>query len=247
MTEGGTHTGGGIHVEDGAGATSRSVHLRYDQKVLPYHRAVVGAAARHLPPGGRILDIGCGVGHVLALLEEARPDAALHALDVDEQCLSITRSRVRDLTSRPLDLQVLLDEPLPWPVDQILLSHVLEHSLRPADLLERLVDQLPATGTLVVAVPNTARPTVTVASALRRDYVNRGHAYSWDRSHWMNFLERILGLDVVEYVPDYVPIVPERVRSRWPAPIGRVEVAAARALPWWTFSNIAVVRGRGPA
>jgi hypothetical protein len=85
-----------------------------------------------------------------------------------------------------------------------------------------------------------------VASALRRDYVNRGHAYSWDRSHWMNFLERILGLDVVEYVPDYVPVVPERVRSRWPGPIGRVEGAAARAVPWWTFSNIAVVRGRGP-
>ncbi|HEX7135004.1 MAG TPA: class I SAM-dependent methyltransferase [Iamia sp.] len=224
-----------------------SVHLRYDQTVLPYHRAVATAAARHLPPGGRVLDVGCGVGHVLALLEQARPDADLHALDVDPQCLALTRSRVHDLTSQPLDLQVLLDEPLPWAVDQILLSHVLEHSRRPADLVERLVDQLPPTGTLVVAVPNTARPTVTIKSALRRDDVNRGHAYSWDRSHWMNFLERIVGLDVVEYVPDYVPIVPERVRSRWPAPIGRVEVAAARAVPWWTFSNIAVVRGRGPA
>lgn len=234
-------TEGGSQVEDGS-----SIHLRYDQQVLPYHRAVAAAAARHLPPGGRVLDVGCGVGHTLALLERARPDAALHALDVDPRCLAITRSRVGALESRPLDLEGLLEEPLPWPVDQVLLSHVLEHARRPADLVERLVDQLPTTGTLVVAVPNTARPTVTMKSALRRDYVNRGHLYSWDRSHWMNFLERILGLDVVEYVPDYVPVVPERVRTRWPAPIGRVEAAAARALPWWTFSNIAVVRGRGP-
>lgn len=234
-------------MQDPSEAGGGSVHLRYDQQVLPYHRAVVAAAARHLPPGGQVLDVGCGVGHVLALLGEARPDARLHALDVDDRCLAITRSRVGDLTSRRGDVEDLLVDPLPWPVDQVLLSHVLEHSRRPADLVERLVDQLPATGTLVLAVPNTARPTVTVASALRRDYVNRGHAYSWDRSHWMNFLERILDLDVVEYVPDYVPIVPERVRKRWPSPIGRVEGAAARALPWWTFSNIAVVRGRGPA
>lgn len=233
-------------MQNGSDAGGGSVHLRYDQKVLPYHHAVVAAAARHLPPGGRVLDVGCGVGHVLALLERARPDAALHALDVDDRCLAITRSRVGALTAERGDLEGLLADPLPWAVDQVLLSHVLEHSRRPADLVERIVDQLPPTGTLVVAVPNTARPTVTVASALRRDYVNRGHAYSWDRSHWMNFLERILDLDVVEYVPDYVPIVPERVRSRWPAPIGRVEGAAARALPWWTFSNIAVVRGRGP-
>jgi 2-polyprenyl-3-methyl-5-hydroxy-6-metoxy-1,4-benzoquinol methylase len=232
--------------QDGSEAGGGSVHLRYDQVVLPYHRAVVAAAARHLPPGGRVLDVGCGVGHVLALLEEARPDARLHALDGDDRCLAITRSRVGDVTARPFDLEGLLDEPLPWAVDQILLSHVLEHSRRPADLVERLVDQLPPTGTLVVAVPNTARPTVTIKSALRRDDVNRGHVCSWDRSHWMNFLERILGLDVVEYVPDYVPIVPERVRARWPDPIGRVEGAAARAVPWWTFSNIAVVRGRGP-
>lgn len=241
MTEGGTEVQG--RPEAGGG----SVHLRYDQAVLPYHRAVAAAAARHLVPGGRVLEIGCGVGHVLALLAQARPDARLHALDVDDRCLSITRSRVRALASHRLDLETLLDERLPWPVDQVLLSHVLEHSRRPADLVERLVEQIPVTGTLVVAVPNAARPTVTVASALRRHYVNRGHAYSWDRSHWMNFLERILGLDVVEYVPDYVPIVPERVRARWPAPIGRVENAAARAVPWWTFSNIAVVRGRGAA
>jgi 2-polyprenyl-3-methyl-5-hydroxy-6-metoxy-1,4-benzoquinol methylase len=239
--------GGGSDVQNGSDPGSGSVHLRYDQQVLPYHRAVASAAARHLPPGGRVLDVGCGVGHVLALLEAARPDAGLHALDVDERCLAITRTRVRELTARPLDLEGLLDEPLPWPVDQILLSHVLEHSRRPADLVERLVDQLPVTGTLVVAVPNTARPTVTIKSALRRDDVNRGHLYSWDRSHWMNLLERVLGLDVVEYVPDYVPIVPERLRARWPGPIGRVEVAAARAVPWWTFSNIAVVRGRGRA
>lgn len=233
-------------MEDGPDAGG-SVHLRYDQPVLPYHHAVAGAAARHLPPGGRVLDVGCGVGHTLALLGRARPDARLHALDGDPRCLAATRDRVDAVTARPGDIEELLADPLPWPVDQVLLSHVLEHSRRPADLVERLVDQLPVTGTLVVAVPNTARPTVTVKSALRRDDVNRGHVYSWDRSHWMNFLERILGLDVVEYVPDHVPIAPERYRRRWPAPIGRVEAAAARALPWWTFSNIAVVRGRGPA
>ena len=64
---------------------------------------------------------------------------------------------------------------------------------------------------------------------------------AWDRAHWRNFLERILGLEVVCYASDSVPLFPERLRRVAPFLEG-AEVALARLVPWLSFSNLAVVR-----
>jgi hypothetical protein len=80
----------------------------------------------------------------------------------------------------------------------------------------------------------------------RRHYVNRGHAYAWDRSHWMNFLEEILGLEVVRYAEDEVKVFSDRLSQRF-APLKSFEIGLARWAPWWSFSNIAVVRAPNPS
>ena len=38
----------------------------------------------------------------------------------------------------------------------------------------------------------------------------------WDRSHWMNFLENIAELEVVEYPVDEVRIIPHRLIKKLP-------------------------------
>ena len=57
----------------------------------------------------------------------------------------------------------------------------------------------------------------------------------------MNFLERILALEVVEYASDEVKLFSSRILRLGPV-LKRLEIALARWMPWWSFSHIAVIR-----
>jgi 2-polyprenyl-3-methyl-5-hydroxy-6-metoxy-1,4-benzoquinol methylase len=128
--------------------------------------------------------------------------------------------------------------------DTCIMAHSLEHMLNPADAVRQVLAHMKPKGHLVLAVPNPVRPTVFFGNVRQRHYVNRGHAYAWDRSHWMNFLETILGLDVIEYASDEVKLFSARALRVLPA-LKQFEVLLSRWVPWWSFSNIAVVRNGG--
>lgn len=93
-------------------------------------------------------------------------------------------------------------------------------------------------GHLILAVPNPVTPLGFVNAVLRRRKSNHGHTVCWDRSHWQNFLERIMGLEVVEYASDSVKLVPQR--------LGRfaesLECSLAAVFPGLAVSHIAVVK-----
>jgi len=50
-------------------------------------------AAMAFPPGGRILDVGCGTGLFAVLLARDRPDLVVHGVDVDPAILRIAQRR----------------------------------------------------------------------------------------------------------------------------------------------------------
>ncbi len=101
--------------------------------------------------GRRVLEVGCGPGHVLSFLH-ARWDAA--GVDVSpwaiEQCARNAPGadcRVADLArERPFE---------PGAFDVVLARYVLEHLPDPAPLLARVFELLRPGGTLLYAVPNT--------------------------------------------------------------------------------------------
>jgi 2-polyprenyl-3-methyl-5-hydroxy-6-metoxy-1,4-benzoquinol methylase len=222
-------------------------HLDLAAAPLPkaHHRVLAALALEFGGERARVLDLGCGLGQLSALLQAARPDWELHAADAYEACLDRTAARVRLAGRYRLDEQRFELARLPRDFELVVMSHVLEHMLDPVGALRETLAHVRPGGHLLLAVPNPVRPSVILASLLRRDYVNRGHVVAWDRAHWMNFLERILGLEVVRYASDAVPVFPERWKRGLGA-FGKLERWLAGPLPWLSFSHIAVVR-RPPA
>jgi 2-polyprenyl-3-methyl-5-hydroxy-6-metoxy-1,4-benzoquinol methylase len=218
-----------------------NVHISLAKSTSHYHRVLTALILRYTPGAGRVLDIGCGLGHLLELVQAADPSLALTGADAFPECVARTQDRVPtarvvQVPEDHLDFELLGDD-----YDTCVMAHSLEHMLSPAEAVREVLAHLRPKGHLILAVPNPVRPTVFFGNLARRDYVNRGHVYAWDRAHWMNFLERILGLEVVEYASDEVKLFSNRVLRVAPV-LKQLEIRLARLVPWWSFSNIAVVR-----
>lgn len=215
-----------------------NIHLPYDQRIQPYHRVVAGIAAEFLPTEGQsVLDVGCGVGHCLREIGRRRPGAALIGADIDATCLDLTGERVeleRKILIREVEELFDVDEQF----DVVVVSHCLEHLRRPVEAVHGLLGLAKPRGVLILAVPNPVMPTVILGNLWKRNWVNPGHVVAWDRSHWINFLENICGLDVLRYTQDYVPFpYSQKIRVLRP-----IELLLARVFPWFANSHIAVVQ-----
>ena len=110
--------------------------------------------------------------------------------------------------------------------------------IHPIEIIGGLIRKINPGGILVLAVPNPVRLGVFVAALRKRHYVNRGHVFAWDRSHWINFLENILGLNVICYSSDFIELP---FLKRWNLFL-RLGEAMVRYTTWLSFSNIAVIK-----
>jgi len=221
-------------------SATRSIHIPYNMKLRPYHQVVAEKAIQLLPPDGSLIEVGCGVGITLDLIRNNRPDVKIVAADIDKHCLLLTGERVPDAK------QVVITEDRPFTdlgqnFDLVIASHVVEHLKNPYESIKQFMEMLKPGGYLVLAVPNPVRPNIFFGNVLKKDYVNRGHVYAWDRSHWINFLERILELNVVEYPVDFIPLYPfSKFTSKpWAR---KLQMSFAKIVPWWSFSNMAVIK-----
>lgn len=221
-----------------------NIHLdvSVDPKPLAFHRRVGELAATYAPTGGTMIDIGCGLGESSSVAKAARSDLAVTVADAYQVCLDKASSWI------DVEATILMDENefsistmTAKRFDVAVLSHVLEHTTNPAQAVLDVLDVVNPGGHFILAVPNPVRPDVFISSARQRHYVNRGHAVAWDRSHFMNFLEEILGLDVVEYASDEVKVLPRTLFAQSQM-LDRFQERLADVLPWWSFSHIAVIR-----
>jgi methionine biosynthesis protein MetW len=128
----------------------------YDAKAQTYASFGNGAVAEHaerlLPPAGRVLDVGCASGGLLALL---RPRAA-HLAGLE---LSPTAARAAAQIGDEIVCGALEDPELPFEpgsFDLVVLADVLEHLADPAAGLARAVTWCRRGGTILVSVPNVA-------------------------------------------------------------------------------------------
>ena len=128
----------------------------YEAKAQTYAAFGNGAIAEHalrlLPPGGRVLDVGCASGGLLALLR----DRAGHLAGLE---LSATAARAAAEIGDHVVQGALEDPGLPFAAgsfDLVVLADVIEHLADPADGLARAVGWCRPGGAVLVSVPNIA-------------------------------------------------------------------------------------------
>ena len=134
----------------------RALAELYEAKAGTYAAFGNGAIAAHaerlLPPGGRMLDVGCASGGLLALL---RPRAG-HLAGLE---LSQTAAAAAAQIGDEVVCGALEDPDLPFApgsFDLVVLADVLEHLADPAAGLARAAGWCRIGGAILVSVPNIA-------------------------------------------------------------------------------------------
>ena len=141
--------------------STRSVHVSYSQYCSIYHRRIADLAAKYCIEGGRVLDIGCGTGVALELLDKQNSNLELYGADFDKTCLQRATERVSRLNTFTMDDKPILDiSQLGKNYDICILSHVLEHIKYPLESLNKLLSITNAGGYIIIATPNPVRPNV---------------------------------------------------------------------------------------
>lgn len=115
------------------------------------HRMKIMANIRLLrPQARRVLDVGCGFGHLLDCARAAGFET--YGCDLDQQRVAAASARGHRVTVTVAEARALAGSNF----DVITLSHVIEHVPRPLELLAQLHDGLSSRGLLFVACPNFA-------------------------------------------------------------------------------------------
>lgn len=99
-------------------------------------------------PRGKLLDVGCGNGHMLKIAKDLGWE--ITGIEIDSQAVQAARS---------LDLNVFEGSYLALfelndMYDCIICSHVLEHVYQPFDMLDLMINRLKPGGTLILSCPN---------------------------------------------------------------------------------------------
>ena len=198
--------------------------LAGDRTALRWYARVV---QRLRPDGGRLLDFGCGTGHLLKRLS-----AHFEAYGYDASPFARTQCR-----STAPDAVILEEwESLPAASLEIIVSlHTFEHVPRPLPVMQGLAEKLVSGGTLFFVVPHLGGLGHQLKGRGWFAYRDTTHVSLLTRAEWV-MLVRKAGLGVVRVRGDglwdapYVPLLPTALQ--------RILFGAPAALQvFWPFGQ----------
>ncbi|MGO9833370.1 MAG: glycosyltransferase [Polyangiaceae bacterium] len=158
-------------------------------------------------PGSRVLEVGCGLGDLLASLD----GPTRVGIDLSPRMIELARRRHPELDLRVVDVE---RDPLPeGPFDAIVLSDAIGHFEDIQCALEQLRGRMAPGGRIVLTYYNFIwEPVLKLAESL-------GYKTPWPEQNWlsMNDIANLLflsGFDVVRkgtdiLLPAHVPLVSE--------------------------------------
>jgi SAM-dependent methyltransferase len=136
------HQSGGVEqaiFEAGSGQS-----LRRSNRLVDRLRSTIPLSGR-----GRLLDVGCGNGALLAAFSAQLPGWSLVGTELNEKYRPIVEA-IKGVEA----LYTCAPEEIPGEFDFVVLMHALEHIPEPAGLLAKLAAKLTTDGQLLVEVPD---------------------------------------------------------------------------------------------
>jgi SAM-dependent methyltransferase len=125
--------------------------LRFNPGARTRRRLVLRALRRHAPGAKEILDVGCGLGEMVAFLSAELASVRFTGIDFSPGAIESCRRRLPEHSWAVAD--VVADD-LPRPFDAVICSELLEHLDEPETALVRIASSLTPGGVIVVTVPN---------------------------------------------------------------------------------------------
>lgn len=119
-------------------------------------RFITGLIAEHLPPGSKILDVGCGNGNTAYQL--AKMGYKVKGIDLDGESIAYAKEKFRhpDLQFEINDANAMDSETDTY--DGVVCSEVLEHLDHPENLVKSIKKLLRPDGIFAATVPNGYGP-----------------------------------------------------------------------------------------
>jgi 2-polyprenyl-3-methyl-5-hydroxy-6-metoxy-1,4-benzoquinol methylase len=147
-------------VEETASRLVPEVKYWSDVDASPTHRAQLSL----IPNGSRVLEVGCAGGHVTKALRGrgCRVTAVERDAGFAKAARGYADAMIEADVETPAFFEALRDETF----DVVLLGDVLEHLVRPVDLLRGLKEHLRPSGWIVTSIPNIAHASVRLALLL---------------------------------------------------------------------------------
>jgi SAM-dependent methyltransferase len=147
------------------------------------HRLI--AAGTNLPPGTRLLEVGCGAGAVLAVLGQEFPGVVLHGVDIEPKQLEFARGHLEragvDATLLEADARALPFESESF--DHVWMMWFLEHIDDPPEVLREARRVLVPGGAITAIEVDystcRAEPSTPPLDALIRTMVRGMAASGW--------------------------------------------------------------------
>jgi 2-polyprenyl-3-methyl-5-hydroxy-6-metoxy-1,4-benzoquinol methylase len=147
-------------VEDTASKLVPELKYWSDVDASPTHRAQLSL----IPDGCRVLEVGSAGGHVTKALRGR--GCHVTAVERDPGLAKAARGYADAMIEADVETPAFFEAVRDVTFDVILLGDVLEHLVRPADLLRRLKDHLRPSGWIVTSIPNIAHASVRLALLL---------------------------------------------------------------------------------
>jgi 2-polyprenyl-3-methyl-5-hydroxy-6-metoxy-1,4-benzoquinol methylase len=160
-------------------------------------------------PGCRILEVGCGGGHVLQLF----PECDLTGVDVSGEMLRKAEKNLRGYRLRILKGELHQLGLSPQSFDHVICSEVLEHVTDPLEVLSQIKRLLRPDGRVVVTLPNDAL-VQSLKSIIRASGLaalppfrriswggDRYHLHQWRPAEMHSLLSRFFTIRRTRYIP----------------------------------------------